>query len=65
MALDVAFSMSGWILQWLAAGTPISIVFADSYSYVSAPAGSPELLSREHASDAGSYLDEYTARCKK
>jgi len=60
MPLDVAFSMSGWILR-LAAGTPIAIVFADSYSYVSAPGGSPEFLSREHASDAGSYLDEYTA----
>jgi hypothetical protein len=60
LPLSVAFSMSGWILR-LAAGTPIAIVFADSYSYVSAPPGSPEFLSREHASDAGSYLDEYTA----
>jgi hypothetical protein len=60
VALDVAFSMSGWILR-LAAGTPLAVVFADSYSYVSAPFGAPEVLSSEHTSDAGSYLDEYTA----
>jgi hypothetical protein len=60
MPLDVAFSMSGWIFR-LVAGSPIAVVFADSYSYVSAPAGSAEFASREHASDAGSYLDEYTA----
>jgi len=60
LPLDVIFSMSAWILR-LAAGTPIAIVFADSYAYVSAPAGSPEFISREHASDTGSYLDEFTA----
>jgi hypothetical protein len=60
LPLDVAFSVSGWVLR-LAAGTPLMIVFADSYSYVSAPAGAPEFISREHASDAGSYVDEYTA----
>ena len=60
LPLNVAFAMSGWIFR-LAAGTPIGIVFADSYSYVSAPPGAPEFMSREHASDAGSYLDEYTA----
>jgi|SRR5665213_2260060 len=60
LPVQVAFSMSGWVLR-LVSGTPIAIVFADSYSYVSAPPGSPEFISREHASDAGSYLDEYTA----
>lgn len=60
LPLDIVFSVSGWILR-LVAGTPFMIVFADSYSYVSAPAGSPEFISREHASDAGSYVDEYTA----
>jgi hypothetical protein len=60
LSLDVALSMSGWILR-LVAGTPLMIVVADSYSYVGAPAGSPEFISREHPSDAGSYVDEYTA----
>jgi len=60
VVLDVVFSMSGWIFR-LAAGTPLSVVFADSYSYVSAPRGAPEPLSCEHAADAGSYLDEFTA----
>jgi hypothetical protein len=60
MPLDVAFAMSGWILR-LAAGSPVAIIVADSYSYASAPAGAPDFLAREHQSDAGSYLDEYTA----
>lgn len=58
--LDVAFAVSGWILR-LAAGSPLMIVFADSYSYVSAPSGGPDFVLREHASDGGSYIDEYTA----
>lgn len=60
LPLDIAFSMSGWILR-LAAGTPGMIVFADSYSYVSAPGSASEFISGEHAADSGSYLDEYTA----
>lgn len=58
--LDVVFAVSGWVLR-LAAGSPIMIVVADSYSYVSAPAASPEFIAHEHAPDAGSYIDEYTA----
>lgn len=58
--VEVAFSVSGWILR-LAAGSPLMIVFADSYSYVSAPAGSPEVVFREQRADGGSYIDEYTA----
>lgn len=57
--VEVAFSISGWILR-LTAGTPLMIVFADSYSYVSAPAGSADFVSRDHAADGGSYIDEYT-----
>jgi hypothetical protein len=60
ISLDVAFAVSGWVLR-LVSGTPLMIVVADSYSYVSAPAGSPEYVAREHAADGGSYLDEYTA----
>ncbi len=58
--VEIAFSVSGWFLR-LAAGTPLMIVFADSYSYVSAPGGSPEFVAREHAADGGAYIDEYTA----
>lgn len=60
LALETAFSTSSWVLR-LAAGSPLMIVFADSYSFASAPAGAPEFVSREHAADGGSYVDEYTA----
>ncbi len=58
--LSIVFSISGWVLR-LAAGNPFMIVFADSYSYVSSRTNTPEVAAGEHASDAGAYIDEYTA----
>ncbi|MDR3571412.1 MAG: hypothetical protein P4L81_04415 [Candidatus Pacebacteria bacterium] len=60
MPLEIAVAVSGWILR-LIAGSPLMIVVADSYSFVSAPASVAEFVSREHAADGGSYIDEYTA----
>ena len=60
LALDILFSVSGWVLR-VVAGSPFMVVFADTYSYVSAPRGAPDPLTCEHPADSGSYLDEYTA----
>ena len=55
--LDVRVGTAAFV-----AGTPVAIVVADSYSYVSAPAGISGIPFRASiSSDAGSYLDEYTA----
>lgn len=54
--------ISGWIGR-LAAGTPLGVVVADVYSYTTQPPHGTyfDPFSFEHASDRGSFVDEYTA----
>jgi len=61
-AVNVAFSMSGWLMR-LFVGSPVSVVFADSYSHISSPRGSHSIdtLAFEQSADNGSFIDEYTA----
>lgn len=61
-AVHTVFAISGWVAR-LAAGTPVGIVIADSYSYTTQPERGvhADPFSFEHASDRGAFLDEYTA----
>jgi hypothetical protein len=60
-AVHVTLAMSGWIFR-LAAGSPLGIVFADSYSYLGTPRGRTiETLPFEQAADAAAFIDEYSA----
>jgi hypothetical protein len=54
--------MSGWVGR-LAAGTPIGIIIADSYSYATQPERGTRAdpFTFEHMSDRGAFVDEYTA----
>lgn len=54
--------MSGWVGR-LAAGTPIGIIVADSYSYATQPERGTKAdpFTFEHMSDRGAFVDEYTA----
>lgn len=60
-AVHVSFAVSGWLFR-LAAGSPFALIFADSYSHITAPPGSGfEAFSFEQSADNGSFVDEYTA----
>lgn len=60
-AVHVTLAVSGWVLR-MAAGTPLSIVFADSYSYLGTPRGRTlEALPFEQVADSSSFVDEYSA----
>jgi len=54
--------MSGWVGR-LAAGTPLAIIVADSYSYATQPERGTRAdpFTFEHMSDRGAFVDEYTA----
>lgn len=54
-------AVSSWIFR-LAVGTPLGIIFADTYSHLGLPPGSAiDPMTRMHAADRGSYIDEYSA----
>lgn len=59
--VHVVIAVSGWVAR-LAAGTPIGIIIADAYSYTTQPERGTRVdpFSFEHASDRGSFIDEYT-----
>jgi len=60
--VQVILVVSGWIGR-LAAGTPVGVVIADSYSYTTQSERGTRLdpMTFEHASDRGAFVDEYTA----
>ena len=60
--LHTVVAVTGWIAR-LAAGTPVGIVVADVYSYTTQPERGvrADPFSHEHASDRGTFVDEYTA----
>lgn len=60
--VHVVIIVSSWVAR-LAAGTPLSIIVADVYSYTTLPDRGTHFdpFSYEHASDRGAFVDEYTA----
>src|SRR3989338_4633117 len=60
--VHTVFAVSGWVAR-LAAGTPVGVVIADSYSYTTSPlrGTSSDPFVFEQATDRGSFVDEYTA----
>ena len=60
--IETIVSVSGWIGR-LAAGTPVGIIVADSFSYTTKPEGSVRFdpFAFEQVGDRGSFVDEYTA----
>lgn len=58
----VVVAVSAWVAR-LAAGTPFGIIIADAYAYTTTPERGTRIdpSSFEHASDRGSFVDEYTA----
>ncbi|MEK7107318.1 MAG: hypothetical protein AAB899_03985, partial [Patescibacteria group bacterium] len=60
--VHIAFSMSGWLMR-IFVGSPLGVIFADSYSHVGAPRTSHSIdaLTSEQYADNGSFIDEYTA----
>ena len=61
-AVQVVFSFSGWAMR-LFVGTPVGVIFADSYSAMGAPKSthSIDAFAFEQSADNGSFIDEYTA----
>ena len=59
--VHVVLAMSGWIAR-LAAGTPLTVIIADSYAYAGhTPRGTlTDAFSFEQAADRGSFIDEST-----
>ena len=59
--VHVVFAVSGWVAR-LAAGTPIGVIFADSYAYTARPLRGTlvDPFVFEQAADNGSYIDERT-----
>ncbi len=55
------FAISGWVAR-LAAGTPIGIIVADTYSYASQPLRGTmaDPFTFEQSTDRGAFVDEYT-----
>src|SRR3989338_949547 len=59
--MNVVFAFTPWILRMLVA-TPIGVIGVDSYFYTTTPRRiGLDPLTYEQASDAGSFVDEFTA----
>lgn len=59
--VHITLAVSGWLLR-IAVGTPLGIIFADSYSYLGEPRGRTVAVSAfDQAADSASFIDEYSA----
>jgi hypothetical protein len=59
--LNVVFAITPWLFR-IVVGTPLAIVFVDSYFYTTTPRRlGVDPFSFEQAADGGSYVDEHTA----
>ncbi|QQG37635.1 MAG: hypothetical protein HYS26_03320 [Candidatus Kaiserbacteria bacterium] len=59
--VHTVLAMSGWIFR-LAAGTPVGVILADTYSYATLPSRGTlhDPFVQQQASDHGTFIDEYT-----